>query len=129
LQLVGKSAPVSGCGTEDIAMSFEDIARQMNERAGGKPGMPVDVEEVKRRQHRFQAGVMIVAGLCLTAVSLGLNILLAATGWVYSTGILLTLLGVVMLCIGVGQFWKNLRGPRKVLISEARVVARDSRDR
>src|SRR4051812_12574095 len=100
-------------------MSFEDIARRMNERAGGKPGMPVDVAEVKRKHDRFQAGVMIGSGLFLTAISLGLNILLAATGWMYSTGILLTVLGVGMLGVGVNQFWKNMRAPRKVVISEA----------
>ena len=75
--------------------------------------MPVDVAEVQRRHDRFQAGVMIWGGLFLTAVSLGLNILLAITGWMYSTGILLTVLGVVMLCVGVKQFWKNMRGSRK----------------
>lgn len=94
-------------------MSFEDIARRMNERAGGKPGMPVDVAAVQRRHDRFQGGVMIGAGLFLTAVSLGLNILLARTGWVYSAGILLTVLGVMVFCAGVKQFWENLRGSRK----------------
>ena len=90
-------------------MSFEDIARRMNERTGGKPGMPVDVADVKRREDRVQAGVMIGGGLFLTAVSLGLNILLATTGWMNSTGILLTFLGVVVFCVGVKQFWKNMR--------------------
>jgi hypothetical protein len=94
-------------------MSFEDIARRMNERAGGKPGMPVDVAAIQRREDRLQAGVMIWGGLCLTALSLGLNLLLAMTGWMYSTGILLTVLGVTMLCVGVKQFWQNVRGARK----------------
>jgi len=75
--------------------------------------MPVDVVEVQRRHDRFQAGVMIGGGLFLTAISLGLNILLAMSGWTYSTGILLTVVGVVMFCVGVKQFWKNLRAPRK----------------
>ena len=90
--------------------------------------MPVDVAEVQRKHDRFQAGVMIWGGLFLTAVSLGLNILLATTGWIYSTGILLTILGVVMLCVGVKELWKNMRGPRKVLISEARIVRRGAND-
>jgi len=94
-------------------MSFEDIARRMNERAGGKPGMPVDVAEVQRRHDRFQGGVMIGGGLFLTAVSLGLNTSLATTGWISSLGIMLTVLGVVMLCVGVKQFWQNMRGSRK----------------
>jgi hypothetical protein len=105
-------------------MSFDEIARRMNERAGGKPGMPVDVAEVQRRHDRFQAGVMIWGGLSLTAISLVLNLWLATTGWTYSTGILLTIVGVAMLCVGITQFWKNLRAPRNVEISEARVVRR-----
>ena len=109
-------------------MSFEDIARRMNERAGGKPGMPVDVAEVQRRHDRFQAGVMIYGGLFLTAVSLGLNLLLAQQGWTYSTGILLTVVGILMLGVGVKQFVKNLRAPKKVPITEARVVRTDDGD-
>lgn len=105
-------------------MSFEEIARRMNERAGGQPGMPVDVAELQRKHDRFQAGVLIWGGLVLTAVSLGLNVLLASTGWMYSAGIMLTVLGVAAICGGVKQFVKNLRGPRKVAITEARVARR-----
>jgi hypothetical protein len=75
--------------------------------------MPVDIAEVQRRQDRVQAGVAIAGGVWLTAVSLGLNIWLAATGWMYSTGILLTVVGVMMFCSGVKQLWQYMRASRK----------------
>jgi len=76
----------------------------------------------------LEAHRVVLSVLSLTAVSVGLNILLAATGWMYSTGILLTVLGVVMLCVGVKQFWKNMRGPRKPRVTEARIVRRNTND-
>ncbi len=102
-------------------MSFEEIARRMNERAGGQPGMPVDVAEVKRKYDRFEAGVMVWGGLSLAATSFALNVWLAMTGWVYSAGVLLTVLGIGSFCIGVKQFAQNLFKPRKVRLAEARV--------
>ena len=92
-------------------MGFEDLARRMNERAGGKPG-PIDVAELERKHDRFQGLVMIGGGLFLAAVSIGLNILLAMSGWVFSVGILLTVVSLLMIGVGVKQFWKNLRAPR-----------------
>ena len=89
-------------------MGFEDIAQRMNQRAGGKPG-PIDVAAIQRREGRFEAGTIMWGGLFLVAISLGLNAWLAMTGWIYSTGILLTVIGVMMFCGGVKQLWENTR--------------------
>jgi hypothetical protein len=106
------------------AMSFEELARRMNERAGAPPGMPVDVAKLQRKQDRLQAAVMIWGSLVLTAVSLGLNVWLAQTGWLYSAGLMLTLIGVLGIYAGVKQFVKTMRRPRPTADAQSDVSDR-----
>lgn len=84
--------------------------------------MPIDHAELQRKHDRFGGAMLIWSGVGVTAVGLGMQLWLQRTGWRSSGSSFVIILGVLVTAAGVKQLVKNLRTPRKVVITEARVL-------